>query len=128
MQCNLNTHKIKLQMCNMMTATNKMIFELLLATLLFTVIPVSPVEAASPIRCEKWRGEYRDCLCDTMTRDTELHCHDDKTYYERVIKQETRKCPFKCANGGVFEKRINMCHCPPGFSGLCCQKGIQIIL
>ncbi len=117
--------KIKLHICNIMTRTSKFILELLLAALMLTVVPVSPMEGSET--CSRWRGQFRNCLCGKLRRDSEKHCHDDKTYYERILSQDDRECPFKCENGGTFDEAINKCNCPDGFFGLCCQKGEYLI-
>ncbi len=101
-------------------------FELLLAVLLFTAIPVSSQVEGSPEQtCFRWRGDFRNCMCGQMRRDSEVHCHDDKTYYQPILSQDLRACPFRCENGGIFNHQKKRCDCPEGFFGLCCNTGKQ---
>ncbi len=103
-------------------------FELLLAVLLFTAIPVSSkveVEESHEKTCFRWRGDFRNCMCGKMRRDVEVHCHDDKTYYQPSVFQELRACPFRCENGGTFDQNTNRCECLNGFFGDCCNTGKQ---
>ena len=73
--------------------------------------------------CKEWVGTTRDCTCGARVKDFEEICQDESTYFQPKVWQERRVCDFKCENGGMYDEQRNMCICPQGYHGLCCQIG-----
>ena len=73
--------------------------------------------------CVRWTGQFRDCTCSVMRRDIEDNCRNEYTYFEPVVFQDKRACPFVCENGGTYDERAHFCHCKDGYRGLCCESG-----
>lgn len=74
-------------------------------------------------QCPHWRGKFRDCTCGVRYRDEEVRCCNPETCEEPDMFSRNRTCSFRCQNGGKFDAINRECSCPPGFFGLCCERG-----
>lgn len=75
------------------------------------------------LACPRWQGTFRDCTCGVRYRDEEVRCCNSETCEEPELISRNRTCPFLCQNGGEFDAKNRECDCPPGFFGLCCERG-----
>ncbi len=78
--------------------------------------------------CGTWTGNYRDCTCGTMYRESEELCCNDQTCFQPTLKLEKLSCPFQCANGGKYDQRLRVCDCAEGYYGRCCEDGKSPII
>ena len=75
-------------------------------------------------QCPLWQGNFRDCTCGVSYRDQEVRCCTAATCSAPVLSSHNLSCPFECQNGGILKKN---CTCQPGYFGLCCERGKQVM-